>query len=77
MLRNTIVCNHLATIEDYGVQLYIHRSGRTARASRSGLSVLLVDQTEATFYRRICQNLNRCECVESTWWFGVEGRAEM
>ncbi|CAJ0943009.1 unnamed protein product, partial [Mesorhabditis belari] len=40
-------------------ELYIHRSGRTARASASGLTVLLVDSQDVSFYRRICQNLNR------------------
>ncbi|CAJ0600191.1 unnamed protein product [Cylicocyclus nassatus] len=40
-------------------ELYIHRSGRTARASRKGLSVLLVDSKDAHLYRRLCKNLNR------------------
>ncbi|KAH7719692.1 DEAD box protein/DEAH protein box helicase [Aphelenchoides avenae] len=38
---------------------YVHRSGRTARASSSGMSVLLVDPTDVTFYHRICKNLKR------------------
>ncbi|VDN50458.1 unnamed protein product [Dracunculus medinensis] len=40
-------------------ELYIHRSGRTARASHRGLTILLVDLLDVQFYRRICQNLNR------------------
>ncbi|CAJ0579878.1 unnamed protein product, partial [Mesorhabditis spiculigera] len=40
-------------------EIYIHRSGRTARASQTGLTVLLVDGQDAVFYRRICKNLNR------------------
>ncbi|PIO75529.1 hypothetical protein TELCIR_02418 [Teladorsagia circumcincta] len=39
--------------------MYIHRSGRTARASRKGLSVLIVDSKDAHLYRRLCKNLNR------------------
>ncbi|EYB91308.1 hypothetical protein Y032_0207g2018 [Ancylostoma ceylanicum] len=40
-------------------EIYIHRSGRTARASRKGLSVLIVDSKDAHLYRRLCKNLNR------------------
>ncbi|GMR41677.1 hypothetical protein PMAYCL1PPCAC_11872, partial [Pristionchus mayeri] len=40
-------------------ETYIHRSGRTARASSSGLSIVLVDPTESSFYRKMCSNLNR------------------
>ncbi|XGW17524.1 hypothetical protein V3C99_002263 [Haemonchus contortus] len=40
-------------------EMYIHRSGRTARASRKGLSVLIVDSKDAHLYRRLCKNLNR------------------
>ncbi|KIH59713.1 DEAD/DEAH box helicase, partial [Ancylostoma duodenale] len=53
-------------------EIYIHRSGRTARASRKGLSVLIVDSKDAHLYRRLCKNLNRekdlpvfpIDCVE-------------
>ncbi|XP_076066593.1 ATP-dependent RNA helicase DDX24 [Oratosquilla oratoria] len=41
------------------VETYIHRSGRTARATQEGLSVLLVDGKEATCYHRICTTLKR------------------
>jgi len=40
-------------------ELYVHRSGRTARASKEGLTVLLVDVQDAQFYQRICRNLCR------------------
>ncbi|WKY00364.1 hypothetical protein Q1695_014875 [Nippostrongylus brasiliensis] len=40
-------------------EMYIHRSGRTARASRKGLSVLIVDSKDAYLYKRLCTNLNR------------------
>uniref|UniRef100_A0A914ZNG2 ATP-dependent RNA helicase n=2 Tax=Parascaris univalens TaxID=6257 RepID=A0A914ZNG2_PARUN len=40
-------------------ELYVHRCGRTARASHRGLTVLMVDPQDAQYYRRICRNLNR------------------
>ena len=39
-------------------QLYIHRSGRTARASREGLSVVLVGPEELGSYKKIMKTLN-------------------
>jgi len=43
---------------------YVHRSGRTARASNSGISVLLIDPLDVHFYRRICKNLNKHEDLD-------------
>ena len=40
---------------------YVHRSGRTARAKKEGLSVMLIDPSENQFYRRMCKTLNRDE----------------
>ena len=40
------------------LQLYIHRSGRTARASREGLSVVLVGPEELGSYKKIMKTLN-------------------
>ncbi|CAG0884591.1 unnamed protein product [Darwinula stevensoni] len=38
---------------------YIHRSGRTARAAKEGLSVILMDPSEVSAYRKLCFTLNR------------------
>uniref|UniRef100_A0A0K0DF85 RNA helicase n=1 Tax=Angiostrongylus cantonensis TaxID=6313 RepID=A0A0K0DF85_ANGCA len=40
-------------------EIYIHRSGRTARALQRGLSVLIVDSKESHLYQKLCINLNR------------------
>ena len=41
------------------VQVYVHRSGRTARGRREGLSVALVGPSDIQAYRIICRTLNR------------------
>lgn len=41
------------------IQNYVHRSGRTARASKEGLSVMLVSPEELRNYRKIIKTLNR------------------
>eukprot|EP00106_Octopus_bimaculoides_P007601 XP_014775043.1 PREDICTED: ATP-dependent RNA helicase DDX24-like [Octopus bimaculoides] len=41
------------------VENYIHRSGRTARASQEGLTVLLISPEEQKGYRKILYSLNR------------------
>ncbi|XP_033212431.1 ATP-dependent RNA helicase DDX24 isoform X2 [Belonocnema kinseyi] len=38
---------------------YVHRSGRTARAQKEGITVLLMEPTEKDFYTRICKTLGR------------------
>lgn len=38
---------------------YVHRSGRTARASREGLSLILVEPSEAVTYRQLCSTLKK------------------
>ncbi|RMX46566.1 hypothetical protein pdam_00025862, partial [Pocillopora damicornis] len=38
--------------------LYIHCNGRTARASREGLSVILVGPEEMGSYKKIMKTLN-------------------
>ena len=48
-------------ISKYLFQSYVHRSGRTARAKKEGLSVMLIDPSENQFYRRMCRTLNRDE----------------
>ncbi|KAF7634485.1 hypothetical protein Mgra_00006056 [Meloidogyne graminicola] len=43
---------------------YIHRSGRTARAFNSGLSILFVDPTDLNYYQKICRGLGKDEDLE-------------
>ena len=40
-------------------ELYVHRGGRTARAKREGLSVILIGPEDMTSYLNICKTLNR------------------
>ncbi|KAG5880257.1 hypothetical protein JTB14_027322 [Gonioctena quinquepunctata] len=40
---------------------YIHRSGRTARASRVGITVLLIEPNELPNYLRMCRTLEKNE----------------
>uniref|UniRef100_A0A023GNZ6 ATP-dependent RNA helicase n=1 Tax=Amblyomma triste TaxID=251400 RepID=A0A023GNZ6_AMBTT len=42
-------------------EVYVHRSGRTARAKSDGLSVMLMEPRELHLYRKICRTLNRNE----------------
>ena len=46
---------------------YVHRSGRTARATKQGLSLLLADASEQVLLRKLCQSLAR----------GGKGRARL
>jgi len=46
-------------------ELYVHRSGRTARAAASGLSVMLVGPEDTKTYRQICSILRQGREVES------------
>ena len=41
------------------LQLYVHRSGRTARAKREGLSIMLIGPEDVRSYRTICRTLNK------------------
>uniref|UniRef100_A0A1I8BCR8 ATP-dependent RNA helicase n=1 Tax=Meloidogyne hapla TaxID=6305 RepID=A0A1I8BCR8_MELHA len=43
---------------------YIHRSGRTARALNSGLSILFVDPMDLHYYQKICRGMEREEDLE-------------
>ncbi|CAK5117584.1 unnamed protein product [Meloidogyne enterolobii] len=40
-------------------QNYIHRSGRTARALNSGLSILFVDPMDLQYYQKICRGMEK------------------
>lgn len=42
-------------------EVYVHRSGRTARAASDGLSVMLMEPRELPVYRKICRTLGREE----------------
>ncbi|CAF3496637.1 unnamed protein product [Rotaria sp. Silwood1] len=46
-------------------ELYIHRSGRTARAEREGLSVMFICPEELFLYRKIIKTLNRNEDLQT------------
>lgn len=50
---------------------YVHRSGRTARASREGLSLMLIDPSEQALVRRHCGNLARTTDIPT---FPVDGK---
>ena len=50
---------------------YVHRSGRTARAQKEGVSIILIDPSENQFYKRMCRTLNRDEDLIA---FPVEDR---
>ncbi|XP_041484197.1 ATP-dependent RNA helicase DDX24-like isoform X2 [Lytechinus variegatus] len=60
---------------------YVHRSGRTARQAKSGLSVTLVSPNEMNFYRRLCKTLNREEIpsfpVEHSYYQAVKERVDL
>ncbi|XP_030838950.1 ATP-dependent RNA helicase DDX24 [Strongylocentrotus purpuratus] len=60
---------------------YVHRSGRTARQAKVGLSVTLVSPNEMNFYRRLCKTLNREEIpsfpVEHSYYQAVNERVEL
>ncbi|CAG9570852.1 unnamed protein product [Danaus chrysippus] len=38
---------------------YIHRSGRTARATKEGLTILMMEPAEAYTYSKLCRTLNK------------------
>ncbi|KAI9594353.1 P-loop containing nucleoside triphosphate hydrolase protein [Syncephalis fuscata] len=40
-------------------EIYVHRSGRTARAGREGISAMLCSPDELTSYRKLCQVLKK------------------
>lgn len=45
-------------------EVYVHRSGRTARAAASGLSVAMVAPADAKNFRRLCLELNTPDGME-------------
>ncbi|XP_033644649.1 ATP-dependent RNA helicase DDX24-like [Asterias rubens] len=62
-------------------ETYIHRSGRTARQAKEGISVMLVAPTEANFYRRVCKTLNRDDIpsfpVDHSYYNAVKQRVDL
>jgi ATP-dependent RNA helicase DDX24/MAK5 len=40
-------------------EIYVHRSGRTARANRDGISLLLCGPDEVKVYRKLVQTLRK------------------
>jgi ATP-dependent RNA helicase DDX24/MAK5 len=46
-------------------EIYVHRSGRTARAGSEGLSVALVDEADRKTYTRLCRVLDMPEGLPS------------
>lgn len=42
---------------------YVHRSGRTARATRQGITILLVEPSELQNYLRLCRTLGKSEDI--------------
>ncbi|XP_012284459.1 ATP-dependent RNA helicase DDX24 [Orussus abietinus] len=40
---------------------YVHRSGRTARAQKEGITVLIIEPSEVQYYTRLCRTLGRTE----------------
>ncbi|KAI9011548.1 P-loop containing nucleoside triphosphate hydrolase protein [Gaertneriomyces semiglobifer] len=41
--------------------LYVHRSGRTARSTETGLSIMLISPAEVPIYKKICNILNKSD----------------
>lgn len=46
-------------------EIYIHRSGRVARAGAQGLSLALISETEQKQYRRLCMVLKKIDGIPS------------
>jgi len=42
-------------------EVYIHRSGRTARAAASGLSVALIEPSDVKAHQRLCRELDKTD----------------
>ena len=53
------------------LQNYVHRSGRTARASKEGISVMLIEPAENFAYKKLSRTLGRNEDEMPT--FPVDG----
>ncbi|KZC07676.1 ATP-dependent RNA helicase DDX24 [Dufourea novaeangliae] len=40
---------------------YVHRSGRTARAQKEGITILMMEPSEKQYYTKLCKTLDRTE----------------
>src|SRR4051812_39824570 len=56
-------------------EIYVHRSGRTARANREGVSLMLCAPEEVGAYKKLCSVLNK-GMKPGRWrillWMGLE-----
>lgn len=41
------------------MQGYVNRSGRTARAQKEGITILMMEPSEKHYYSKLCKTLNR------------------
>lgn len=44
-------------------EIYVHRSGRTARATKAGLALMLVGPTDVVYFKKICNTLGKDENI--------------
>ncbi|XP_007902063.1 ATP-dependent RNA helicase DDX24 [Callorhinchus milii] len=44
-------------------ETYVHRSGRTARASKAGLALMMVGPSDLLFFKKICKALGKDESI--------------
>lgn len=51
---------------------YVHRSGRTARANKNGITVMLMEPGEVKNYVKLYKTLDRCEYREIFFFFNVD-----
>ncbi|XP_012252477.2 ATP-dependent RNA helicase DDX24 [Athalia rosae] len=42
---------------------YVHRSGRTARAQKEGITILLMEPSEMQYYTRLCKTLGKTQDI--------------
>lgn len=42
---------------------YVHRSGRTARAQKEGITVLIMEPSEMQYYTKLCKTLGHSKSI--------------
>lgn len=50
---------------------YVHRSGRTARANKNGITVMFMEPGEVKNYVKIYKTLDRCEYMHAFFIFNI------